>query len=396
MAVAAQSGDEGEKAMKKWWILGVALLGLAGCDGLLGSDDDDVEEGGLVFTMNNAAAANYVIVFRRDEEGRLARLDSLATGGRGSGPHPVFGTDPLESQDAVILSDDERFLFVVDAGSNEVTSFRVGSGTFTRVNRVSSGGQFPVSLAHRGNVLYVVNANNGGNISGFRVDAEGRLTPIANSTRPLSGAAMPGPGSIRISPNAQTLVVTEKPTNNLVIYPLDANGVPGTRAVVPAPGPTPFGADFDAAGHYILSEGNIGPMRAAVPDGSTVSSANLTGTAVSTITDSAPTTETAACWIQITRDGRYAYTTNTGSGSITGFSISSTGALTRLTPDGKTGVTGMATQPLDMAYADGFLYALTPGDGGIHAFRVETNGSLTPLANITNQLPISVTGLAAL
>jgi 6-phosphogluconolactonase (cycloisomerase 2 family) len=308
----------------------------------------------------------------------------------------VFGTDPLESQDAVILSDDERFLFVVDAGSNEVSSFRLGDGTFTRVSRVSSGGQFPVSLAHRGNLLYVVNANNGGNISGFRLGADGTLTPLASSTRPLSGAAMPAPGSIRISPNAQTLVVTEKATNNLVIYPLDANGVPGTRAVVPATGPTPFGADFDPAGRYILSEGNIGPMRAAVPDGSTVSSVNLTATAVATLTDSAPTTETAACWIQITRDGRYAYTTNTGSGSITGFSISGTGALTRLTPDGKTGVTGTGTQPLDMAYAAGFLYALTPGDGGIHAFRVESNGSLTPLTNITNQLPISVTGLAAL
>jgi 6-phosphogluconolactonase (cycloisomerase 2 family) len=381
--------------MKKWWILGAAVLGLAGCDGLLGSDDD-VEESGLVFTMNNAAAANYVIVFRRDDEGRLTRLDSLATGGRGSGPHPVFGADPLESQDAVILSDDNRFLFVVDAGSNEVTSFRLGGGTFSRVSRVSSGGQFPVSLAQRGNVLYVVNANAGGNISGFRLGADGALTPLANSTRPLSGAAMPGPGSIRISPNGQTLVVTEKPTNRLVVYPLDANGIPGTRAVLNSTGPTPFGADFDPAGRYILSEGNIGPMRAAVADGSTVSSTNLTATAVTPITDSAPTTETAACWIQITRDGRYAYTTNTGSGSITGFSISSTGALTRLTPDGKTGVTGMGTQPLDMAYADGFLYALTPGDGGIHAFRVEGNGSLTPLVNITNQLPISVTGLAAL
>jgi 6-phosphogluconolactonase (cycloisomerase 2 family) len=390
--------EEGEEEMtSKWWILAVAALGLTACDGLLGSDDDDIEDiGGLVFTMNNAAAANHVIIFTRNENGTLARQDSLATDGRGSGPHPVFGTDPLESQDALILSDDERFLFVVNAGSNEVTSFRLGSGTLTRVSRVSSGGAFPVSLAHRGNVLYVVNANNGGNISGFRVGADGALTPLANSTRPLSGAAMPAPGSIRISPNGQTLVVTEKATNNLVIYPLDTNGIPGTRAVVPAPGPTPFGADFDAAGRYILSEGNVGPMRAAVPDGSTVSSATLTGTGISVITDSAPTTETAACWIQITRDGRFAYTTNTGSGSITGFSISGSGALTRLTADGKTGVTGMGTQPLDMAFADKFLYALTPGDGGIHVFRVESNGALTPLANITNQLPISATGLAAL
>jgi 6-phosphogluconolactonase len=380
---------------KHWGLLAVALLGLTGCEDIFGSDEDD---NGALFTMNNAAAANYVIVYERDDDGRLSRLDSVATGGRGSGPHPVFGTDPLESQDAVILSDDNRFLFVVNAGSNEVSSFRVrGNGSLALVSRVSSAGQFPVSLAHRGDLLYVVNANAGGNISGFRVGGDGTLTPLANSTRPLSGAAVTGPGSIRISPTGQLLVVTEKPTNRLVIYPLDTNGLPGTRAVLNASGPTPFGADFDAAGRYILSEGNIGPGRAAVPDGSTTSSLTLSATAFTPITDSSPTTETAACWVQITSDGRYAYTTNTGSGSITGYSIGSNGSLTRLTADGKTGVTGPNTQPLDMAYADGYLYALTPGNGGIAAFRVESNGSLTALANagVAGQLPIGVTGLAA-
>lgn len=381
--------------MRMKWMLACAAFGLAACDGVFDSDDDGRE--GAVYTMNNAAAANYVIVFSRGEDGDLARIDSVATGGRGSGPHPVFGTDPLESQDAVILSEDRRFLFVVDAGSSEVTSFRVrGNGGLTRVSRVSSGGQMPVSLAHRGNVLYVVNAMGGGSISGFRVGTDGSLIPLANSTRPLSGAAMPGPGSIRISPNG-VVVVTEKPTNLLVLYPLGADGLPGTRSVVAAPGPTPFGADFDPAGRYILSEGNVMPGRMAVPDGSSVSSATVAAGGVSVITDSAPTTETAACWIQITPDGRFAYTTNTGSSSITGFSIAANGALARLTPDGKTGTTPPMSQPLDMAYADGYLYALTPGDGGIHAFRVNADGTLTaqPSADVTGVLPISVTGLAA-
>ncbi|HEX2204506.1 MAG TPA: beta-propeller fold lactonase family protein [Longimicrobium sp.] len=386
--------------MTKWYMLAVAVLGLSACDGIFDDDDDDDggnDDGGAVYTMNNAAGANHVIVFERGEDGDLVRADSFATGGSGSGPHPVFGTDPLESQDAVILSADNRYLFVVDAGSDEVTSFRVrGDGGLTRVSNVSSGGDFPVSLAQRGDWLYVVNANGGGSISGFRIGSDGTLTPIAGSTRPLSGAAVPGPGSIRISPN-NVVVVTEKPTNRLVLYPLDANGVPGTRTVVTSPGPTPFGADFDPSGRYILSEGNVGPMRMAVPDGSSASSLTVTASAISVITDSAPTTETAACWVQITPDGRYAYTTNTGSSSITGFSIGAGGALTRLTPDGKTGTTPPMSQPLDMAHADGYLYALTPGDGGIHAFRVNADGTLTalPQADVTGTLPVSATGLAA-
>ncbi|MDB4948279.1 MAG: 3-carboxymuconate cyclase [Gemmatimonadetes bacterium] len=165
-----------------------------------------------------------------------------------------------------------------------------------------------------------------------------------------------------------------------------------------SPGPTPFGAELDAGGRYILSQGNIGPNRAAVPDGSTAASLTFTSAgAANVITGAAPTTETAACWVQVTPDGRHAYTTNTGSGTITGFAIGTDGMLTRLTADGRTGVTGTGTQPLDMAYADGYLYAVTAGDGGIHGFHVESDGSLTPLAtgSVAGALPVSVTGLAA-
>src|SRR5262245_13972280 len=94
-----------------------------------------VTETGAVFTMNNAASGNFVIVFARAEDGSLIRMDSVATGGLGSGPHPTFGTDPLESQDALILSADNKFLFAVNAGSNDVTSFRVSTdGSLTPVS----------------------------------------------------------------------------------------------------------------------------------------------------------------------------------------------------------------------------------------------------------------------
>lgn len=383
--------------MKAWCILALATLPLAACDDTTSFTNTN---NGAVFTMNNAASANYVIVFSRANDGTLTRMDSVATGGLGSGPHPVFGTDPLESQDAVILTDDNRLLFVVNAGSNQVTSFRVsGTGSLTRVSTVGSGGQFPVSLATSGSLLYVVNAMGGGSISGFRIGADGTLTPLAGSTRALSGAATPGPGSIRISPDGQNVVVTEKPTNKLDVYALNVDGIPSAGPlVVASPGPTPFGADFDPSGRYVLSIGNIGPNRAAVPDGSSAGSLSFSSTGAATvISASVPTTETAACWVQITPDGQFAYTTNTGSGSITGFRIGSTGALTRLTTDGMTGVTGAGTQPLDMAYANGYLYALTAGDRGIHTFRVAGDGSLTavPTANLTGIFPVSVTGLAA-
>src|SRR4051812_45167622 len=95
--------------------IALAVLSLAACN-----DKDSTSiitpgdsARGAVYTMNNAAAANYVNVYSRAANGTLTRMDSVATSGRGSGPDPMFGTDPLGSQDAVLLNDTHTLLFVV-------------------------------------------------------------------------------------------------------------------------------------------------------------------------------------------------------------------------------------------------------------------------------------------
>ena len=68
-----------------------------------------------------------------------------------------------------------------------------------------------------------------------------------------------------------------------------------------------------------------------------------------------------ACWIVVTTNGRYTYTTNTGSNSITGYRIGSDGSLAILDADGKTADTGAT--PIDMALTKSsrLLYALAGG-----------------------------------
>ena len=68
---------------------------------------------------------------------------------------------------------------------------------------------------------------------------------------------------------------------------------------------------------------------------------------ISPIDPNVATTETAACWVVVTKDGRYTYTTNTGSNSISGYAIGRDGSLTLLDADGRTAVTGAG--PIDAA-----------------------------------------------
>ena len=56
----------------------------------------------------------------------------------------------------------------VNAGSNSVSIFRTGRHGLRLVDVQPSGGTQPVSLSIRNRLVYVLNAGDGGNVSGFR------------------------------------------------------------------------------------------------------------------------------------------------------------------------------------------------------------------------------------
>src|SRR2546430_1610129 len=151
----------------------------------------DLAGPGAVYTLTNQVAGNAVAVFTRGADGRLTSAGTVATGGTGTGAG-------LGSQGAVVLSDDGRRLFAVNAGSNDVSVFTVGAAGLSLASRTSSGGTLPVSLTVHGNELYVLNAGGSGNISGFTVDNSGGLTPIAGPPPPPPRPHVrPAPGSVR-------------------------------------------------------------------------------------------------------------------------------------------------------------------------------------------------------
>jgi 6-phosphogluconolactonase (cycloisomerase 2 family) len=254
-----------------------------------------------------------------------------------------------------------------------------------------SGGDQPVSITVRGGLLYVLNAGGSGNIAGFTVDRRGNLDALGGSTRPLSSGAS-APAQVEFAPDGDTIVVTEKATDVISIYRIGRDGRASGPAAHSSHGATPFGFGFDRRGHLIVSEAFGG-----APDASAVSSYKLSSSGEPTVVSgSVPTTETAACWIVVTKNGRFTYTTNTGSGSITGYAVGRDGRLAVLDADGRTGVTGPGTAPTDMALSGNsrFLYALNSGTGEVVAFEVRPDGGLTHIGDAGSLLPSAV-GMAA-
>ncbi|HEX6553993.1 MAG TPA: beta-propeller fold lactonase family protein, partial [Ktedonobacteraceae bacterium] len=103
--------------------------------------------------------------------------------------------------------------------------------------------------------------------------------------------------------------------------------------------------------------------------------------------------QTAPCWVAITSNGSFAYTANTGSGTVSGYLIGQNGALTLLPSTASTG-TGSKPGELGLADSSHFLYILDPGTATLSAFQVQSDGSLVRinLGNIT--LSTSITGMA--
>lgn len=327
---------------------------------------------GAVYLMTNGASGNAVIVYRRGADGSLTREGDVPTGGLGTGTG-------LGNQSAVVLTQDGRWLLVVDPGSDDVSVFARTPSGLQLADRAWSGGTLPISLAVHGDLVYVLNAGSE-TISGFRLWNDGSLHAISGSTQPLSGSGV-GPAQVGFSPDGGALVVTEKNVNMITAFLVGHDGRAAPPVSTPSAGMVPFGFAFDRKGHLIVSEAASGGVSSywIAPDGT----ADLIDGPV------AATGQAAACWIAISQNGRFAYTTNAGSATVSGYLIDHAGNLELLDTD----ATG--AKPLDAAFSQGgrYLYVLSADSHEVSAFRQEGDGGLSAIAGAMD-LPDTANGMA--
>ena len=332
-----------------------------------------------VYTMSNGTDGNAVLAFRQHGD-TLVPAGSFSTGGKGSG-------GGLGNQGALAFSDDGDALFVVNPGSHDISVFEINGRYLKLVDRVPSGGTSPISIATHEDYVYVLNAGGQGNIAGFELTQHNKLKPIAGSNQPLSGANT-APAQISFNLSGDTLVVTEKATNIIDTYAVDEDGVASAPVSQKSNGQTPFGFSFTPRGVLVVSEAFGG-----APNASAVSSYRLRDGQLNVRSGSIGTTQSAACWIVITKNGKFAYASNTGSNNISSYRVGSAGRLTLqeavATPTG--------AGPIDMALNKNsrFLYVLNAGSDSLEVFRVNRwNGRLTQGTGVSG-LPNGANGLVA-
>jgi 6-phosphogluconolactonase len=335
---------------------------------------------GAVYVQTNAAP-NEVIAFRRDADGSLDRIESMATGGDGDGsPH-------LQSQGSVTLTGDGQYLLVTNAASDDVSVFSVAADGSIELRELVQTGATPRSVAERDGLVVVLNTREPG-LASFRLNAEG-IVRVEGGDQRLD-ASHTDPAQVAFSPDGSMVVITERATDSIVTYEVAPDGTFGASSAAASEGPTPYGFAFTSGGTLIVAEafgaekGAAAASSYAIEDGSLVARTSSVGNGRSEI-----------CWAVVTPDDRFAFTTNFADGAVSRYAIASDGSLSLEDATAGISVDGMPGLRDEALSSDGrFLYAIDADGGRIYGWAVEAEGALEPVGS-WDGLPATVAGLAA-
>jgi len=327
-----------------------------------------------VYTLSNTMQ-NQVYAYTFDDFGH-ARLSKYNTGGQGTGAG-------LGSQGVLALTADQQYLFAVNAGSNEVSVFKITNGKLTLMDHEMVQGVKPVSVTVSNDIVYVVNSGDD-SIFGFKFDRESEsLKALPASYTKLSDTGS-GAAEIAFNTDGDTLVITEKAVNKISSFLLDHNGIPtGTPNTLASAGTTPYGFMFGKHENFFVSEADNGT------NGSTISSyvLNQNGS-IAVIDGKVATTQSAACWVATTPNGRLAFTANAASNSIAAFAINQDGSLSLVNAQAAT-----PNHPLDLIVNNQgtLLFSLNNGDNTIGVHEIDQHGDLNYISSIS--IPVGAAGL---
>jgi 6-phosphogluconolactonase len=361
-------------------LLSLAVVAAATAAAMASASSDVV---GHLYVNANTPGTNTIAAFDRHADGSLTPMHGspFPAGGAGTGTG-------IGSQGALQITSDGKYLLAVDAGSNQISVLRMeNDGELNRVGGgpVSSGGIKPVSIAVHGRLVYVANAGDGGsNYTGFTLNPGGHLRPLAGSTVALPDGS--SPGDVLFNGDGSKLVGTEVGTSVIDSFVVSADGVLTAAGGSPfaAEGPGPFGSEFRPTDptQLFVSNAHGGAGNGSISAFSDASDGALTSIGSSPF----PDFQTAPCWMEISHDGQFLFTVNTGSNSVSRYGIAADGSLGLL---GSTslGSTALGAEDARLAPDGGTLWVVDTGGRAVSAFSVD-GGDLT-------QLPTSPTALPA-
>lgn len=421
--------------------IGAPVYAQAQADDLSPDRSRHTDYAGAVYAMSNDFRRNTIVGYGRKDDGTLELLGEYRTGGRGAAFDGGEGLDPLISAYSVIITENRRFLLAVNAGSSTISVMRINddlSLSRRSVRRVRGVG--PNSIAYRDGVIYVSTIDADGRfdgepdqegaLTGFRLNANGRLVRISRSTRFLDNR----PSAVQFSPDGRFLVVSSinagssalasGSNDEIVVYEVNRNGRLSRNPVSAATStelfndenrnlPSAIGFEIveDEGEQYVVvtearefqADGSP-PAFPALQTGSVstwrlehngdLTAINLDVLAGNDLFDG----ERTACWIEFSKDGNNFWVSNALESSLSTFSFDQ-GQISLVEQIAAAGESPSDDNPfgtsdgwIDLWASDdgNYVYQLFGLDGTIGVFEVGEDSGLNLIQEVSD-LPVENT-----
>jgi len=389
--------------------------------------------GGHLYMQTNEVK-NAIIHYHWSANGTLAEVERPATGGAGSGElSPIYHVkrpNDFEGAGSVILTPDRRFLFATNAGDNSVSSFAVdkeGRVTLLDVKPTgnpANGGAKSLAYAPSSRTLFVLHTVGPDHLRLMSVNGEGKLTarPEQYSVNTKDWPNR-GPTMVVLSPDGKFLVVAtafdelpsrKNPDGSLILW------IPrpdGTLHVIVSNAPDPDGiVVFPVGKDGGLGEPSFYDARGAVPfyiaflhnrpDTFLIGFGVADGLAMGRIDaegkinvgpivkiDTSAGLPSEVCWLAVSPDDRFVFTTNFGYSTISSFRIDGNGlsiakdpASPKVKGDGTfraiDGVVSSGPSDSWLTPDGAYLYQIYGNASKLVGYATQRDGSLKEITNV--------------
>ncbi len=318
----------------------------------------------LVISSTNDSIQNEIVGYRRNSNGKLDSLFTLSTFGKG-----ING--PLRSQNSMLWTKEGKFLLVCNAGSNDVSVFKIDGENVTFLNKYSSGGQTPVSITQYKDFIYVLNSGHHGILSGFKITQDGTLNPIPGINIEVD-TMVSGPAQASFTCDGSGIIITCRSSNKIIGFQMSKDGIPVGKTSISSNTEVPYGFDLDEDGKIFVTE--------AKQSGISVYQWK-NGKELEKLFDLSKDLHTAACWIKLTKDRKYAFVADADPKNIAGFQIAKTGQCTLIKSDGKSSST--ENTPTELTIVDDqFLYVSSIRNSAIEVYQIDGSGNLIKIQKL--------------
>jgi 6-phosphogluconolactonase len=141
----------------------------------------------------------------------------------------------------------------------------------------------------------------------------------------------------------------------------------------------------------VVSEAFGGAAGASAASSYTAADSGMLSVASGSVANS----QTASCWVVIPNNGKFAFVSNTGSGTISSYRIGNNDDSLTLA-ESVAGTTGMGSAPIDMTLSNNshYLFVLAGGSQSVVAFKINKDGTLT-MVDTDGGLPLGAQGIVA-